>query len=48
VREETYFTKGRVIVHGRKITRGEAKKADYLLFYKPNLPLSVMEALRAD
>ena len=36
--------KGRVIVRGKTVKRGEAKKADYLLFYKPNLPLAVLEA----
>jgi type I restriction enzyme R subunit len=44
VREEVYFTKGRVIVRGKTVKRGEAKKADYLLDYKPNLPLAVIEA----
>ncbi len=44
IREEAYFTKGRVIVRGRLVTRGEAKKADYILSYKPNLPLAVIEA----
>jgi len=44
VREEVYFTRGRVIVHGKTVKRGEAKKADYLLSYKPNLPLAVVEA----
>ncbi len=44
IREETYFTKGRVIVRGKTVTRGEAKKADYLLSYKPNLPIAVIEA----
>ena len=44
VREEAYFTKGRVIVRGKTVKRGEAKKADYLLFYKPNIPLAVVEA----
>lgn len=44
VREEVYFTKGRVIVRGRTVRRGEAKKADYILFYKPNLPIAVIEA----
>ncbi len=28
VREEVYFTKGRVIVRGKTVRRGEAKKAD--------------------
>lgn len=44
VREEAYFTKGRVIVRGKTVRRGEAKKADYLLYYKPNLPIAVVEA----
>jgi type I restriction enzyme, R subunit len=44
VLEEHYFTRGRVIVRGRTTSRGEAKKADYILFYKPNLPLAVVEA----
>lgn len=42
--EEHYFTKGRVIVRGKTVHRGEAKKADYLLFFKPNIPLAVIEA----
>jgi type I restriction enzyme, R subunit len=42
--EEHYFTKGRVIVRGKTVHRGEAKKADYLLFYKPNIPIAVIEA----
>lgn len=44
VREEHYFTKGRVIVRGKTVTRGEAKKADYILFYKPNIPIAIVEA----
>lgn len=44
LREEIYFTKGRVIVRGKTVKRGEAKKADYLLFYRPNIPLAVVEA----
>jgi len=44
IKEEAYFTKGRVIVRGKTVRRGEAKKADYLLYYKPNLPLAVLEA----
>ena len=43
-REEVYFTKGRVIVRGKLVSRGEAKKADYMLYYKPNLPIGVIEA----
>lgn len=44
VREEVYFTKGRVIVRGKTVQRGEAKKADYVLSYKPGIPLAVIEA----
>lgn len=44
IREEFYFTKGRVIVRGKTVKRGEAKKADYILYYKPNLPIAVIEA----
>ena len=44
IREESYFTKGRVIVRGKTVKRGDAKKADYILSYKPNLPLAVVEA----
>ncbi|MDO9109160.1 MAG: hypothetical protein Q7U40_00765 [Desulfatirhabdiaceae bacterium] len=42
--EEHYFTRGRVIVRGKTIKRGEAKKADYILFCKPNIPIAVIEA----
>jgi type I restriction enzyme R subunit len=44
IREEVNLTKGRVIVSGRIHRRGEAKRADYLLHYKPNLPLAIIEA----
>jgi type I restriction enzyme, R subunit len=44
IREEVGFTKGRVIVRGKLVTRGKAKRADYILYYKPNLPIAVIEA----
>jgi type I restriction enzyme R subunit len=44
VREEVSFTKGRVIVRGKLHTRGEQKRADYILYYKPNIPIAVIEA----
>jgi type I restriction enzyme R subunit len=44
IREEVNLTKGRVIVSGRLHKRGEAKRADYLLHFKPNLPLAIIEA----
>jgi type I restriction enzyme, R subunit len=33
VREEVYFTKGRIIVRGKLVSRGKAKKADFVLYY---------------
>lgn len=44
VREEVTFTKGRVLVKGRLVSRGESKRADYILYYKPNIPIAVIEA----
>ena len=44
LREEVSFTKGRIIVRGKMVRRGEAKRADYILYNKPNIPLTVIEA----
>jgi len=44
VREEVYFTKGRIIVRGKLVTRGKAKRADYILYFKPNIPIALIEA----
>ena len=44
IREEVSFTKGRIIVRGKLVTRGKAKRADYVLYYKPNIPLAMIEA----
>ncbi len=44
VREEVSFTKGRIIVRGKIHSRGEKKRADYILYYKSNIPLAVIEA----
>lgn len=44
LREEVTFTKGRIILRGKLATRGKAKRADYILYYKPNIPLAVIEA----
>src|SRR5436190_6730277 len=44
IREEVGFTKGRIIVRGKLVTRGKAKRADYILYYKPNIPLAIVEA----
>jgi type I restriction enzyme R subunit len=42
--EEFPLTKGRVIVRGKLHTRGKNKRVDYVLFYKPGIPIAVIEA----
>ena len=44
IRREVSFTKGRIIVRGKLHARGEQKRADYILYYKANIPLAVIEA----
>jgi type I restriction enzyme R subunit len=44
IREEVSFTKGRIIVRGKLVTCGKAKRADYVLYYKPNIPIALIEA----
>ena len=53
-REEVKLTKGRVIVHGQLATRvqnplaqGGPKRADYVFYGLPNIPLAVLEAKRS-
>ncbi|MCA9381928.1 DEAD/DEAH box helicase family protein [Candidatus Dojkabacteria bacterium] len=44
VREEVQFTDGRIIVKGETVKRAKGKKADYILYYKSNLPIAIVEA----
>lgn len=44
IRENVHLTSGRVIVRGRLTTRGKAKFADYVLYFRPNVPLAIIEA----
>ena len=44
VRLEYPFTAGRIILRGNVTSRGQKKRVDYLLFYKPNIPLAIIEA----
>ncbi|MEI7708050.1 MAG: DEAD/DEAH box helicase family protein [Chlorobium sp.] len=44
IREEFPLTKGRIIVRGKLHTRAQHKRVDYVLFYKPNIPIAVIEA----
>lgn len=41
---EIYFTDGRIYVKGKLTARGKRKFADYILFYKPNVPIAIIEA----
>jgi type I restriction enzyme R subunit len=44
MRMEYCFTDGRIIVRGNIVERGKRKKADYVLYYKHNIPLAIVEA----
>lgn len=44
IREEVTFTAGRVVVKGKSHIRKKSKRADYILYYKPNLPIAIIEA----
>ncbi len=44
LRREVYFTDGRIFVKGDRTARGERKFADYILYYKPNIPVAIIEA----
>ena len=40
LREEVHLTRGRIIVRGQLTKRDENKWADYVLYYKPNIPIA--------
>ena len=44
IREEVSFTKGKITVRRKTVKRGEQKRADYILYWKPNIPLAIVEA----
>ncbi len=41
MREKVHFTDGRMIVRGQMAARGKRKRADYILYHKPNQPLAI-------
>jgi type I restriction enzyme R subunit len=43
IRRQVSFTKGRIIVRGKLVTRGKAKRADYVLYYM-GIPIGLIEA----
>jgi type I restriction enzyme R subunit len=44
IREEVGFTDGRIYVRGKIHARGAKKRVDHILYYKPNIPLAIIEA----
>src|SRR3989344_1606655 len=48
IREQYYFTAGRIIVHGKTVKRGEGKRVDVILYYKNDLPLALIETKDPD
>ena len=42
--EEVSFTDGKIYVRGKLTARGNQKRADYILYYKPNIPIAIVEA----
>lgn len=42
--EEVSFTDGKIHVRGVLHSRGAKKRADYILYYKPNIPIAIIEA----
>lgn len=42
--EEVSFTDGKIYVRGKLHSRGQGKRADYILYYKPNIPIAIIEA----
>ncbi len=48
IREEVGFTDGKIYVRGKIHARGTKKRVDYILYYKPNIPLAIIEAKDAN
>ncbi len=44
IREEVTFTAGRIHVRGDRVRRDKGKRADYVLYFKSNIPIAVIEA----
>ncbi len=46
IRRQVPFTKGRIIVRGRLVSRGKAKKADFILYFY-HIPIALIEAKKS-
>lgn len=44
IREEVSFTAGKIFVRGKLVQRGKQKRADFILYHKPHLPIALIEA----
>ena len=44
IREQVTFTAGKIIVRGNIVKRGDQKRADFILYYKNELPIAIIEA----
>jgi type I restriction enzyme R subunit len=44
ISEQRYFTDGRIVPVGRRHRRKPGKKVDYLLFYRQDFPIAIVEA----
>lgn len=44
IREEVFFTDGRIFVKGNRAVRGKRRFADYILYHKTDIPIAVIEA----
>ncbi len=44
IRREYQITDGQIVVRGNVASRKKPRRADYVLFYRPNVPIAVVEA----
>ena len=42
--EDVPLTDGKIFIRGNLFARGKLKRADYVLYYKPNIPIAIIEA----
>ena len=42
--EEVFFTDGKIYVRGKFTARGNRRRAEYILYYEPNIPVAIIEA----
>ncbi|MCB0376532.1 MAG: type I restriction enzyme HsdR N-terminal domain-containing protein, partial [Sinomicrobium sp.] len=44
IRREVTFTAGKILVKGKVAQRGTKKRADYILYHSPTIPIAIIEA----